>query len=456
MLAPLLVVWPISIALTHYFANSVASFPYDQSLRAHVLAIAKQVSFEEQEARVNLSISANALLRSDEVDNVYFRVQTRHGRFLAGDRGLPQQNLQAPAPLVGEVYYRDSEYRGQDIRMAYGFWADEKNPEHPRVLIEVAETLEKRSQLANKIIASVIVPQFIIIPLAILLVWFGLTKGLQPLTRLREAIEQRGTGDLSPIGTQRVPEELSPLIDAFNNMLLRMQQNLEAQRRFIADAAHQMRTPLTGLKTQAELALRETNPQQLHGSLTQIATGVNRASRLINQLLTLARAEGGDHSQHKQEALDLNRLLREIVEHWVTRAVDKGIDLGFEPSSRAALIGGNDFLLQEMTYNLIDNALRYTPAGGAVTVRVIVHEDFVILEVEDNGLGLSDDQAERVFDRFYRVGESEAEGSGLGLSIVREIATLHRASVSLRANPHERGTVARVVFPAWYSQSLSS
>lgn len=449
MLAPLLFVWPISIALTYYFANNVASFPYDQALREHVVAVARLVVFSPKGPSIALPASARSLLRSDEVDNVYFQVKTAQGGFLAGDRELPvfDEAEGVFRGVPGEVYFRDIEYKGQDVRMAYVFLDDARLPPAEWVLVEVGETLEKRSQLANKIIASVIVPQFIIIPLAVLLVWFGLTKGLQPLTRLRETIEQRSAGDLSPISTQRIPEELAPLIETFNGMLVRMERNMDAQHRFIADAAHQMRTPLTGLKTQAQLALRETDPAELRASLGKIATGVDRAARLVNQLLTLARTEAGDVGQQPQEVITFNGLLREIVEDWVVRALNKGIDLGFEPSLTEAKIRGNPFLLREMCNNLIDNALRYTPAQGAVTVRTTAHGDFVILEIEDNGIGIGEDQAELVFERFYRVSDAETEGSGLGLAIVREIAAQHRASVSLRPNPKERGTVARVVFP---------
>lgn len=451
MLAPLLFVWPISIALTHYFANSVASYPYDQALREHVSALARQVVLDKAGPQLLLSQSARALLRSDEVDNVYFRVGTLEGRQIGGDAGLPLMPTElVEAMLPGSVYFRDAEYKNDDVRFAYTLLSDPALPKNKWALVEVGETLEKRSQLANKIIASVIVPQFIIIPLAVLLVWFGLSKGLQPLTRLREAMQNRRAGDMALISTQRVPEELAPLVETFNSMLERVQRNMAVQQRFIADAAHQMRTPLTGLKTQAQLALREPDPAMLRTSLVQIATSVDRAAHLVNQLLTLARTEGSDQAQHQHEAMDLNPVLREMVEDWVMQAVSKEIDLGFEAAKGPAMIWGNAFLLRELSKNLIDNALRYTPRGGTVTIRLVAHGDFILLEIEDNGIGISEEQSELVFERFYRVSDSGVEGSGLGLSIVREIATQHRASVSLRPNPKERGTVARVVFPTWH------
>lgn len=451
MLAPLLFVWPLSIAVTHYFASNVASYPYDQALREHVAAVARQIKIVGGKPIINLPGSARAFLRADETDNVYFHVVDGGGRMLAGDKELPLpaaeegKEIQAEA---GEVYFRDAEFKGQDLRIAYTYLTDARLPKEKWILVEVGETLEKRTQLGNKIVASVILPQFVIIPLAVMLVWFGLSRGLRPLTRLRQTIEARAPADLSPIATRRVPEELEPLIEAFNGMLERMKRNVDAQQRFIADAAHQMRTPLTGLKTQAQFAMRETDPQALRHALRQIATGVDRAARLVNQLLTLARTEGGEPTQQKQETLDLVQLLRDVVEDWVMRAFEREIDLGFE-AEKAAIIQGNAFLLRELANNLIDNALRYTPNGGSVTCKVLAQGDFVIVEIEDNGIGISEEQAELVFERFYRVDDATTEGSGLGLAIVREIANQHGAAASLHPNPSGRGTVARVVFQAW-------
>lgn len=456
MLAPLLFVWPISIAVTHYFANSVASFPYDQALREHVTAISRQIKFIEGRPQITLSGSARALLRSDEIDSVYFHVLGPTDRLIAGDKELPALKAnEAPAHSEpGEVYFRDDDYNGQDLRIAYMYMAEPNMARERWILVEVGETMEKRSQLSNKIIASVILPQFVIIPLAVVLVWFGLSQGLRPLTRLRERIEARREADLSPIAARRVPEELRPLTEAFNAMLARMHHNMEVQRRFIADAAHQMRTPLTGLKTQAQQAMRESDPEQLRHALMQIATSVDRASHLVNQLLALARAEASEHSQQALVPLDLDQLLHEIVETWVVQALGRHIDLGYEPAGPVSILG-NAFLLREMINNLIDNALRYTPEEGCVTCRVVAQGDFAMLEIEDSGIGISDEEAQLVFDRFYRVDGTGVEGSGLGLAIVREIAELHSAAASLRPNPQilehgsTSGSIARVVFPIY-------
>ena len=450
MLAPLLFVWPLSIAFTHYFANNVANYPYDQALREHVTAIARQVKLVNGKPLLSLPASARAMLRADETDSVYFHVLAGDGKLLAGDKDLP---VSASAPddsiVPGEVYMRDADFKGQDLRLAYTYLAEPQMAKAQWIIIEVGETTEKRSQLANKIVASVILPQFVIIPLAVMLVWFGLSRGLRPLTRLRQTIEAREPDDLSPIATRRVPEELEPLVEAFNEMLERMKRSVSAQQRFVADAAHQMRTPLTGLKTQAQFAIRETDPEALRHALHQIATGVDRAGRLINQLLTLARTEGGEAKQQKHEPLDLAQLIRDVVTDWVPVAIEKGIDLGLE-SDKSAMIVGNSFLLRELAKNLLDNALRYTPSGGHVTCRVIANQATALLEVEDDGVGISEEQAELVFERFYRADDATTEGSGLGLAIVQEIAMQHDSRASLQPNHHGRGAVARVAFTTWH------
>ncbi|QEL66187.1 two-component system, OmpR family, sensor histidine kinase [Oryzomicrobium terrae] len=458
MLAPLLFVWPVSIAITHYFANSVAAYPYDQSLREHVNVVTRQIKFVDGKPVVNLPLSARAILRADEVDSVYFHVINRQGQRIVGDPELPLPD--DPATMAGEqgeIQFRDTEVGGQDLRVAYSVLGDPGVPRDKWLIVEVGETLEKRSQLANKIIASVILPQFIIIPLAVVLVWFGLSQGLRPLTWLRERIEARAEDDLSPIPNRRVPEELRPLIEAFNAMMERVQRNLEVQTRFIADAAHQLRTPLAGLKAQVQLALRENDAEQVRHALAQIDFSVDRASHLVNQLLALARAEGvtGDAGQVE---VDLNQLLKECASEWVFAALEKHIDLGFEDAGAPVLIRGYPFWLRELINNLVDNALRYTPADGRVTCRVRRElgegsaADRVVLEVEDNGIGIRPEECELVFERFYRSeevtgGVVDSKGSGLGLPIVREIATLHDAVARLVPNPLERGTVASVSFP---------
>ena len=447
MLAPLLFVWPISIAVTQYFANTVAAYPYDQALREQVIAIARQVKVQNGKVSVAFSGSARALLRSDEVDQVYFHVLQRNGKHIVGDEELPMAfDVLSQPDDPGEIFFRDAEVNGQDMRIAYQYIADETLSRDRWVIVEVGETLEKRGQLANRIVASVIVPQFVIIPLAVILVWFGLSQGLRPLARLRSRIEARRPSDMSEISARGVPDDLVPLIDAFNALIGRTRKNMQAQQRFIADAAHQLRTPLAGLKMQAQLAQRETDPAALRLALNNVASGVDRSNRLVSQMLALARAEALETQSFQR--IDLTELVRQLATDWFDRAIDRGIDFGFEADDDAA-IPGNEFLVREMVSNLIDNALRYTPSGGRVTVSVLPMGDFAIVEVADSGIGIPEPEAELIFEPFYRVDDSHSEGSGLGLAIVRQIADLHRANIALRPNPEGRGTVARLVFPSY-------
>lgn len=445
MLAPLLFLWPISIIATHHVANNIANQPYDQALAENARAIARLVALRNDKPVIDFPAPARTVLHADEDDTLYFQVRLPAGDILIGDRELGQ----APPAIDAEpevVYFRDDEIAGEDVRVAYLYARPQGMAHATPVLVQVAETRMKRSNLASRVVAGVLLPQFAIIPLAVVLVYFGLGKGLAPLRRLQRLIHRRRPSDLSPIGTERVPEELQPVVVAFNDMMARLEQNLQAQQRFIGDAAHQMRTPLTGLKMQTELALGEADPAQMRESLEGIARSTDRAVHLINQLLALARAEASFEKLHAVNVIDIEALLRDVAQDLAPRAIAKRIDFGVEQTGAPLLVEGNPLLLREMFSNLIDNAIKYTPASGKVTVRTRA-ETFAIVEIEDSGIGIPESERELVFERFYRVLGSQVDGSGLGLPIVREIAEQHRASVVLRDNPNGQGTMAVVTFP---------
>ncbi len=445
MLAPLLFLWPISIIVTHNVANSIANQPYDQALAVNVRAIARLVKVEGNQARVNFPAPARLILRADEDDTVYYQVRGLKGELLAGDKDIPA--IAVPDNVEPDlVMFRDEQIAGEEVRVAYQFLPLVEGTPKRWVLLQVAETRNKRSTLASRVVTGVLLPQFAIIPIAVILVWVGLSRGIAPLNQLQSLIRRRRPSDLSPISASRVPEEVRPLIIAFNDMMARLEENLQAQQRFIADAAHQMRTPLTGLRMQTDLALMETDPAQVRRSLVHISQSAERASHLINQLLSLARAEASYEKIYAVERVDLEQLLRTMLSDFVPRARQKNIDFGLETTDAPLVIDGNPVLLAELLKNLIDNAIKYTPEGGCVTVRTIATER-AIVEVEDTGIGVPEADRERVFERFYRVLGSSESGSGLGLPIVREIADLHRAQVSLIPNPSGKGTIAQVVFP---------
>ena len=444
LLAPLLVLWPISIIFTHNVADNIANQPYDLVLADNVRALSRLVQVIDGVVWVDFPASPRVLFRSDQDDVFYYQVAVSGGELANGDRELPQ--AAPPHEIIpGTVLFRDEYVHGEQVRVAFQFLQPVREDE-PLVLVQVAETLNKRSNLASRVVTEVLFPQFAIIPLAVVLVWVGLSRGIAPLNRLQERIARRRPTDLSPIEPASVPEEARPLIIAFNDMMARLDANMQAQQRFIADAAHQMRTPLTGLKTQTEFAQDETDPEQLRRSLGHIAASAERATHLINQLLLLARAEAGSERVYTMQPVDLDAVVREVAGELFPRALAKQIDLGVEGEAGTMLVEGNIVLLREMFKNLIDNAIKYTPRGGSVTARTLNQGGVPVVEVEDSGIGIPEDDRDRVFERFYRVLDSGEDGSGLGLPIVREIADLHGATVRLEDVPEGQGTLARVSF----------
>jgi two-component system sensor histidine kinase TctE len=458
MLAPLLLLWPMSIAITYRVAKSIANQPFDLALEDSVTVLAQQVREVDGKVLSRLPGTARDILRADDVDSVYFQIAGPERELIDGDRDLPQP----PDPdryRTGRVHFRNDLMHGSQVRIAFSYVnlrPQARRGEEPRAaLVQVAETLDKRAQLANEIIKGVILPQFIILPIVLALVWFALTRGLSPLAQLQERIRARRPDDLSPIDSRQVPEEISPLVGSLNDMLERLSQTIDMQKRFIADAAHQMKTPLAGMRMQSELALRQMEPDEIRRSLEQLAKSSESATRLVNQLLALARTENQPHTGATFSALDLNELARETVQDWVQASFAHRIDLGFEPAGASVPVLGNPFMLREMLSNLVDNALRYTPAGGSVTVRV--RDDSAdtgaIVEVEDTGPGIAPAERAHVFERFYRILDNSAPGSGLGLAIVREVAQQHGASIDLFNNPRSfaarlPGSLFRVTFPA--------
>jgi two-component system sensor histidine kinase TctE len=453
MLAPLLFLWPISIIVTHNVADKIANQPYDLALADNVRALARLVAVHDGTVSVDFPAPPRALFRSDQDDVMYYQVAKEDGELVTGDQEIATVHP-PPHLLPEEILYRDDFVHGEEVRVAYQFLRLGSAGSDPLILVQVAETRNKRSNLASRVVTGVLLPQFAIIPLAVVLVWVGLSRGIAPLNRLQSHIRRRRPTDLSPIAPASVPEEVRPLIVSFNDMMARLEENLQAQQRFIADAAHQMRTPLTGLKMQTELALQESDPEQLRRSLTHIAESADRASHLINQLLSLARAEASFEKVYAVEPVDLETIVREVAQELFPRALAKGIDFGVEYSGHALRVDGNAVLLREMIKNLIDNAIKYTPRGGSVTARTRA-AGAIIFEVEDSGVGIPESDRELVFERFYRVLGSGEDGSGLGLPIVREIADLHSATVTLNPNPAGQGTIAQVVFPRGHSTTLA-
>jgi two-component system sensor histidine kinase TctE len=438
MLTPLLLLWPVSLALTWLVAQSIAGKPFDRALEYNAQALAQLVTLQQKRPSFNLPQPAREMLRADDADQVYYQVLAGKGELLSGERDLPPPpEDEQPAP--GEVRLRDDEMRGLAVRVAYTWVKLEPPDAEPlMVQVQVAETREKRSVLAAEIIKGVMLPQFAILPLAVLLVWLALVRGIKPLSQLEERIRARKPDDLSPLDDHAVPLEMAPLVSSVNDLLTRLKDSIATQKRFLADAAHQLKTPLAGLRMQADLAQRDaTDAESLKQSLKQIGRSSIRATHTVNQLLALARAEGGGTMVARQTC-DLAELTIDVVRDFLPRAMERRIDLGYdgpEPGTPGLRLEGNRTLLKEVISNLLDNAMNYTPSSGehpgVITARIIPDPfgQVLVLQVEDSGPGIPESERELVFQPFYRVLGTNVDGSGLGLSIVREIAQQHGAEI---------------------------
>ena len=438
MLTPLLLLWPVSLVLTWLVAQSIAGKPFDRALEYNVGALAQLVTVNRNKVQFTLPLPARELLRADDSDTVYYQVLGSGGEYLSGEKSLPlppEDEKLAP----GEVRMRDDEFRGVGIKVAYT-WVKLDLPNSKPALVQVAETMDKRSVLATEIVKGVMLPQFVILPLAVLLVWLALVQAIKPLNHLEERIRARSPDDLSPLDAQAVPIEVAPLVSSVNDLLMRLKDSIATQKRFLADAAHQLKTPLAGLRMQADLAQREgANAEDLKQSLRQIGRSSIRATHTVNQLLALARAESSG-TVMSQQACNLVKLTMDVIRDCVPRAMDKHIDVGYEgaePGSEDVTLMGNPTLLKEMVRNLMDNAINYTPSTvdkpGMITARILKDpfSKVLVLQVEDSGPGIPASERELVFQPFYRVLGTEADGSGLGLPIVLEIARQHHASITL-------------------------
>jgi two-component system sensor histidine kinase TctE len=444
LLGPLLLLVAAGTFVSYRIALNAANKAYDAALLDPVLAIASHLHLSGKELELDLPSIAIEALRIDTEDRVYYAILGPGGeQLIAGTARLP-----APPDLLrpGEHTFFDARLEGERVRVAARAVPVGSGE---TAIVEVAETLIKRDKLVLELLVASAVPQLLIAFAAVALLWLSIGQGLRPLDRLRDEIAARSSKDLRPVSERDKPREVGPLIGALNQLLSRLNAAIASQQRFIANAAHQLRTPLAGLKTHAELARREPSTSELRSLLDMIAGETQRTSHLVNQLLTLARAEPGEASSG--QPINLHEIVGRDVRDWVQRALAKNIDLGFELEDAWTL--GEPLLLRELAANLLDNALAYTQAGGAVTLRTAVRNGETVLEVEDNGPGIAEAEREKVFERFYRVAATGGEGCGLGLSIVSEIAGRHNGRIELAQPPGGQGTLIRVVFPRLATQA---
>jgi two-component system sensor histidine kinase TctE len=443
LLTPLFILWLFSTIAGYVATLTYANKPYDMVLLQRAQAVGAQLGLNGGKERLTFDLDLPDGTALAMPDKVFYTVSDQNGKKLAGNA-----NLSRPISYRGgkiTPIFSNSERDGEKTRnvslVFYNVDSDKLYQLH------MSETIHQRQALIQGILANIVIPQLLLILVAVAAVWFALKQGLAPLERLRRDVVNRKRDDLHQLDSSQAPEEVRPLIDAVNNLLERLRLVMQAQQRFVADAAHQLRTPLAGLKTQAELALREDDSERKQHALKLILTSARHGTRLVNQLLVLARNEPGAQSLETFTLLDLNQLAQECTVNWVQTALEKNIDIGFEGSGNPVNINGDTNSLTEMLNNLIDNAVRYTASGGHITVGVTTQKKNIELFVEDNGPGIELQHRERVFERFYRVLGSGQSGSGIGLAIVAEVAKRHGAEISLNSGDNGIGTRFSMQFP---------
>ncbi|WP_310461985.1 sensor histidine kinase [Sphaerotilus sp.] len=448
LLLPQLVLWLAAAAVTYNVAVRYADRANDHGLYLSSRALARQVKPIDSGLFVDFPRAAKDIIEADPDDRVYYMVSSPPGEFILGNHKLPPpHNADALRPDRPTFYDGQVEtstgtvqVRVAAILLDYGDPALQR-----RMMVQVAKSRVSREALARDILIDTLLPLSVLVLAMSGLVWAGIRTGLAPLARLREAVSGRGPNDLAPIELQSAPEEVRDLAAAVNTLLAAVHASVVEQRRFISDAAHQLRTPLAGLKSQSELALKEATDPALRARLEMVRESATRSAHLVTQLLTLARAEPESLATLGRSRFDLRRLVQDLTAEMVPRALNEGIDLGLDDDGHpddapepAVTIEGNALLIREAIVNVIDNAIRYAGRGSEITVRVREvragpgQQPTATVEIDDTGPGLPPTLHEQVFDRFFR-GTNEGRGCGLGLAIVKEIVERHRGRVRLES-----------------------
>ena len=411
----------------HREARNTATLVQDRLLLGSARIIAQQIQYEDGLLEVAIPPAALELFQSEDKDRVYYRIASPQGLLLSGYAELPPP----PGPLKAEESLPfTSTVRGEAVRVvAYAqpvFGAPDQGP----VIIEVAQTNKAHQRMVHQIWVTSLRQDFWMLIMAAALIWLALRRGLKGIVHLSTEVQNRNPGSLEPLDPGPVPRELEPLVTSINDYIRRLDTQMAARIRFIANAAHQLRTPFTVLQTQVNFGLRSAQPDQKDEALRAIFTGVRHGTRLVNQLLSLSTAEAAGQTSRNPVPVNLEHLVQRILEEQAALAQAKNIDLGLDLRTERALVEASPSMLHELVANLVDNALRYTPANGVVTVS-LYREGGLVLCVEDNGPGIPVADRARVFERFCRLQEDGSQGCGLGLSIAQEVARHLGATLEL-------------------------
>lgn len=459
LLLPQVVLWAAAALFTLNLAGRYANEAVDASLAQASRALARQIKPTATGLFVDLPRSAQEILEADPTDRVLYSVSSPPDQFILGDPYLAPARIDRP--VLGENYFYDTLYPAatapgqaaaapEPVRVVAVYLRfGTEGTTGGTMLVQVARSRASREELARRILLDIALPLSAVAAVLTALVWAGVRAGLRPLEHLQRQIEGRAANAIAPIELRAAPPEVHALAKAINTLIEREREHVAAQKRFISDAAHQLRTPLAGLKGQLDLALADARDAPQAARLQRVNEGAQRAARLVGQLLTLARAEPEASAAHNRTVVNLGVLAAEVCAQAVPRALAVGIDLGFDdresPAAEPVHILGIPTLLREAIGNVVDNAIRYAGTGARVTVHVGTEGTRAIVDVEDDGPGIPAADCERMFGRFVR-GTDTGDGCGLGLAIVREIVERHAGHVELRA-AEPRGTLVRIELP---------
>jgi two-component system sensor histidine kinase TctE len=431
------------------YGNAVqaANEAYDRSLYLAARTLAEELVWRDGRVQLDMMKAAGYLFENHTGSRLFYKVTTPGGLWLAGVAALPDSPVrsQPAVKYFALVQFDDGQYLNQPVRLAQLTHVLEgAGLDDPLIKITVAETMETRRQLIQHILWDTLSSQGLLLLAAAGMVAWAVQRGIRPLEAFRQQLAHKAEDDFSPILPPDLPRELRPLMETLNSYLDRLGRLIEIRKRFLDNAAHQLRTPLTALKIQLALAQRNTEPEQAQALLLAARQTTEGAVRLTEQLLAMTRVEHAREMQSPQ-AVDLVDLAKRVTQEHLIRAHQRGVDLGLEAQVVRCEVQGVDLLLHEALSNLIDNAIHHGPMGTHITVRVGDRW----LEVEDNGPGIAPEHQAHVFERFYRAASSGVPGSGLGLAIVKEITSQHGARVSLRSPViGDHGTVIQLRWSA--------
>lgn len=439
---------PILILITFrsYFAvNLFTNKANDRALFSMALAIANQIKENAGSITIDLAAGASTSSHDSHKETLYFQILDHKHQFVAGNKTLVKPKIY---PTKGRHLYYNATVNSQKLRILALDLPPNSEQKQNSMTVLVGEETTHRSESLQEIIIFFIITQFFLILITFFSISYAIKRGLRPFVKLSQRIESRQPWDTSPIEHTNIPVEIKPLINAMNGLLKKVKNSLQVKQQFIANAAHQIKTPISGLKLQAENALNSNDPEYIQHALRQICFVSNNLARLTQQLLALTRTELTDEEINAFSPTDLVSITQDAVTDWVPDAIKKQIDLGVSFNADRVFIRANAILIRELLNNLIDNAIRYNPPRTSINVSVSYEPETIILSVKDDGVGIPEADQKKIFQRFYRPITTIESGCGLGLSIVEEIAKLHDAYIELTySEPKSKtGTLIQVIF----------